>query len=155
MSQAELARQLTARLRRNIDSAAVNKILIDPNNPPTPRRGAKAGKPAKNRALAADELLAIAEITKYPVMISLDGALLPPLPAEMDENGLNEAYLVKLLSTALEWRNLPADQSRVLAASLVGAARRQPGRQEVELTDDQAQAIVLALASAHKIPPPK
>lgn len=48
MKQAELARQLTARLRRTIDRAAVNKM-------------AKGG-----RAIAADEMLAIAEITGFP-----------------------------------------------------------------------------------------
>lgn len=49
LSQAELARKLTEKLGRSIDRAAVNKM-------------AKPG----GRGIAADELLAIAEITGYP-----------------------------------------------------------------------------------------
>ncbi len=49
LPQAELARRLTERLGRSIDRAAVNKMT----------------KPG-GRGIAADELLAIAEITGYP-----------------------------------------------------------------------------------------
>lgn len=49
LSQAELARKLTEKLGRSIDRAAVNKM-------------AKPG----GRGIAADELLAISEITEYP-----------------------------------------------------------------------------------------
>lgn len=52
MSQAELARQLEERLRRRFDRAAVNKML------------ATEGKP---RSVHADEMLAIASITGYPL----------------------------------------------------------------------------------------
>jgi len=55
MSQAELARQLTRRLRREIDRAAVQKMTI-----------ARPKKGQKPRKVAADELLAIEEITGYP-----------------------------------------------------------------------------------------
>lgn len=49
LSQAELARKLTEKLGRSIDRAAVNKMT----------------KPG-GRGIAADELLAISEITGYP-----------------------------------------------------------------------------------------
>ncbi len=59
--QAELGRWLTERLGRSIDRAAVNKML-------------KTDGTA--RKIAADEMMAIAEITKFP----------PPLPdAEVEE----------------------------------------------------------------------
>ncbi len=54
ISQAELSRQLTERLGRSIDRAAVNKMLI----------GDDKGK--KGRKIAGDEMIAIAEITGYP-----------------------------------------------------------------------------------------
>jgi transcriptional regulator with XRE-family HTH domain len=133
MTQAELARRLTARLGRQVDSAAVNKIV----------KG--------TRALAADELLAIAELTGHPVLISLEGDEMPDHPKE----GFNEDYLVRLLSVALEWRGLPADKARNLSAALVGAARTHPDRQDTELSEDQARQIVSALASAFGIPPQK
>lgn len=51
ISQAELARQLTQKLGRSIDRAAVNKMLKGPG--------------PNGRAISADEALAIAEITGY------------------------------------------------------------------------------------------
>lgn len=48
LSQAEAARQLTARLRRSVDRAAVNKMV----------KG--------TREISADELLVLEEITGYP-----------------------------------------------------------------------------------------
>lgn len=56
ISQSELSRRLTAKLGRSIDKAAVNKML----------------KPA-GRKIAADELLAIAEITAFPPPEPTDG----------------------------------------------------------------------------------
>lgn len=56
MSQAELARQLTLRLRREIDRAAVQKMTI-----------ARPKKGQKPRKVIADELLAIEDITGYPI----------------------------------------------------------------------------------------
>ena len=62
MGQAELSRRLTAKLRRAIDRAAVNKMLT--------------GK----RAVSGDELLAIEEATGYPApMENADGLTKVPL----------------------------------------------------------------------------
>jgi phage repressor protein C with HTH and peptisase S24 domain len=58
MGQAELARELTKRLRRNIDRAAVNKMLIL-----KPKKGQKA------RYISVDEMLAIEEITGFPAPV--------------------------------------------------------------------------------------
>lgn len=55
MSQTALAEAMTRRLRRNIDKAAVNEMLIE-----KPKRNQKV------RAVKADEMIAIAEITGYP-----------------------------------------------------------------------------------------
>lgn len=131
MSQAELSRRLTERLRRKIDSAAVNKIT----------KG--------TRRLAADELLAIAEITNYPLVVSLAGDLMP----DHDDAGFNIAFLVRLLTIALEWRGLSPDKARNMSASLVEAARRHPDRQESDLSEDQERRLVHALAAAFGIPP--
>lgn len=49
--QSDLARALTEKLGRNIDRAAVNKMVSDKST---------------GRDMAADEMIAIAEITKYP-----------------------------------------------------------------------------------------
>jgi hypothetical protein len=54
ISQAELARELTKVLRRSIDRAAVNKMLIS-----KPKKGQKA------RDISADEMIAIQEITGF------------------------------------------------------------------------------------------
>lgn len=56
MSQAALARELTKRLRRSIDRAAVNKMILT-------KRGQKA------RDISVDEMLAIQEITGFPAPI--------------------------------------------------------------------------------------
>lgn len=61
ISQAELGRRLTAQLGRQIDRAAANKI-------------AKG-----TRALAADEMLAIAEMTGYPIPVE-DAAGIKKVP---------------------------------------------------------------------------
>lgn len=61
ISQAELSRRLTAKLGRSIDRAAVNKLLNG------------------RRALAADEMIATAEMTGYPIPIE-DMAGLRKLP---------------------------------------------------------------------------
>lgn len=58
MSQADLARELTRRLRRSIDRAAVNKMMIL-----RPKRG------QKTRGIKADEMLAIEEITGFPAPV--------------------------------------------------------------------------------------
>lgn len=58
MSQAELARELTRHLKRSIDRAAVNKMLIL-----KPKNGQKA------RDISAEEMLAIQEITGYPAPV--------------------------------------------------------------------------------------
>ncbi|WP_454919247.1 S24 family peptidase [Xanthobacter sediminis] len=55
MSGAELARRLTAKLGRSIDRAAVQKMQMT-----------VATKRTKPRAVKADEMMAIAEITGYP-----------------------------------------------------------------------------------------
>lgn len=56
ISQAVLARELTKRLRRQIDRAAVNKMLI-----------LKETGKKKRRRISGDEMLAIEEITGYAV----------------------------------------------------------------------------------------
>lgn len=61
ISQAELSRRLTAKLGRSIDRAAVNKLLNG------------------RRALAADEMIATAEMTGYPIPVE-DMAGLRKLP---------------------------------------------------------------------------
>lgn len=58
IGQADLAREMTKRLRRNIDRAAVNKMLIV-----RPKKG------QKSRAISADEMIAIQDITGYPAPI--------------------------------------------------------------------------------------
>lgn len=133
ISQAELARRMAAKLRRGIDAAAVNKIV--------------SGK----RALAADEMLAVAEITNYPLLISLEGRQLD----KQEPQHINEAYLMKLVSFALEWRGLPEDMSRNLSAALLSASRKQVGHEGIELTDDQLRRIALALAEALGLPRPQ
>jgi len=55
MSGAELARQLTRRLGRSIDRAAVNKMMKT-----------TASERTKPRSISADEMMAISEITGYP-----------------------------------------------------------------------------------------
>jgi hypothetical protein len=128
LPQREVASLLTARLRRKIDTAAVNKMM--------------SGK----RAVAADEMLALAEITGYPLLISLEGKLLDPNEKRVS---LNEAYLVKLISYALQWqRKMTREQAYNLGAALVGAARTHPGQQDIDLTDDQLERVALALAAA-------
>lgn len=59
IAQAELARQLSKRLRRPIDRAAVNKMVI-----------VKETAKKKRRRIAGDELLAIADITGFPLDFS-------------------------------------------------------------------------------------
>lgn len=62
ISQAELARRLTAHLRRAIDRAAVNKMTL--------------GK----RAIAGDEMIAIEEITGFPAPLeNADGLVKVPM----------------------------------------------------------------------------
>lgn len=58
MSQAALARELTKRLKRSVDRAAVNKMLIF-----KPKKGQKA------RDISVDEMLAIQEITGFPAPV--------------------------------------------------------------------------------------
>lgn len=55
MGQAELARELTRVLKRSIDRAAVNKMLVS-----RPKRG------QKSRRISGAELVAISQITGYP-----------------------------------------------------------------------------------------
>jgi hypothetical protein len=124
ISQAELGRRLTERLRRGIDSAAVNKII----------KG--------DRALAADEMLAIAEITNYPVLISLGGK---KLEKPFNNQSVNEPYLVRLVSFALEWLGLSQDVARNLSAALVSAARKHPDREGTDLSDDQLRQVAQTL----------
>lgn len=127
-NQAELARRLTARLRRGIGAAAVNKMI------------------SGERAVAADEMLAIAEITGYPLLINLEGALLDT--GDRTKPGFNEGHLVKLFSYALEWKGVPEELARNMSAALLGAARKHPDRQDSELTDDQLRRVVAALTEA-------
>ena len=56
ISQADLARQLTDKLGRSIDRAAVNKMVLT-----HPKKGQKP------RKISADEMLAIEEITGFPL----------------------------------------------------------------------------------------
>ena len=56
MNNAELARQLTERLGRSIDRAAVQKMQM-----------VEATEKTKPRAVAADEMIAISEITGLPI----------------------------------------------------------------------------------------
>lgn len=124
-SQAELSRRLTERLNRRIDAAAVNKIL------------------SRQRALAADEMLAISEISGYPPPISLEG----DLAVINCDLGFNEEHLIRLMGFALEWKGgMPLDQGFQLAASLLGASRRRPSQPDAELTDEQLRQIALGLA---------
>lgn len=62
MSQAALGRELTSRLGRSIDRAAVNKMIL------------------KRREVSADELLAIAEITGYHAPIDEDRSTIVAAP---------------------------------------------------------------------------
>jgi SOS-response transcriptional repressor LexA len=75
IGQAELSRRLTSYLKRPIDRAAVNKMVIV-------RETAKN----KHRRVAGDELLAIAEITGYPA------------PANSEPNGLVSAPILSWVS---------------------------------------------------------
>lgn len=134
ISQAELGRRLTARLKRGIDAAAVNKII------------------GGTRALAADEMLAIAEITGYPVLISLEGE---QLEKATNHPQFNEAYLIKLFAFALEWRGVSLDAARNLSAAFLSAARKHPGREGIDLNDDQIKEVAQALADALGLPRPQ
>lgn len=58
MSQAELARQLQAKLSRPYDRAAINKMMLD-----RPKRG------QKSRRVSAEEMLAISQITGFPAPV--------------------------------------------------------------------------------------
>lgn len=56
LSQAELSRRLSKELRRDIDRAAVNKMMLIPLK----------GKERKRRRVRADEMVAIEKITGFP-----------------------------------------------------------------------------------------
>lgn len=90
LSQAELARRLTAHLHRAIDRAAVNKMTL--------------GK----RAIAGDEMIAIEEITGFPAPLeNADGLLkVPMLDSLVSAGNLSPREPVK-----------PEDVERYVAAS--------------------------------------
>jgi hypothetical protein len=127
-TQAELSRRLSALLKREIHAAAVNKLA--------------SGK----RALAADEMLAIAQIADYPVLISLTGDTLDKSNGQ--RSTFNEDHLIRLFSYALQWRGLDAGAARNLAASLLEAARNHPDRTDSVLSDDQLETVARALVAA-------
>jgi SOS-response transcriptional repressor LexA len=81
ISQAELARQLSRQLGRDIDRAAVNKMCIVLE---------KSGQ--KRRRIAADELLAIAEITGVPAPhVETTGAIPVPILSWVSAGQLADA----------------------------------------------------------------
>jgi len=90
LSQAELARRLTAHLHRAIDRAAVNKMTL--------------GK----RAIAGDEMIAIEEITGFPAPLeNADGLIkVPMLDSLVSAGNLSPREPVK-----------PEDVERFVAAS--------------------------------------
>lgn len=105
MGQAELARELTRRLKREIDRAAVNKMLVID---PTGKR--------KQRKIAADEMLAIEEITGYPAPVEAERAVTVAVPivswvsaGQLSDFGVDAVDLSD--APRLEVAGLAADQS--------------------------------------------
>lgn len=84
ISQADLAREMTRKLGRSIDRAAVNKLLL-----------ARPKANQKRRQLAADELLAIEEITGYPAPLGRrPAALSVPLVSWVSAGRLTQRLAV-------------------------------------------------------------
>lgn len=110
ITQAELSRQLSNRLQRSIDRAAVNKL--------------KNGQ----RQLSADEILAISEITRYPLPVSQSfvaqqGGSGIRSPSVLDDR-VKVSALEDVISATLETKIGPfaAATARDLASALVDAA---------------------------------
>jgi transcriptional regulator with XRE-family HTH domain len=134
ITQAELGRRMSEKVRRTIDRAAVNKLTKN------------------QRALMADELLAISEITQTPLPwgIQPNHDERPPshLPTSRTPFGsqlIDEDRLRRLVVKTLEWKGVGHDLAENYATTLIEFSRNSPGRGEPRSDHDlqiEADAVI-------------
>jgi transcriptional regulator with XRE-family HTH domain len=137
ITQSELSRRLSAKVHREVNRSAVNKLTKD------------------QRTLTADELLAISEITGTPVPWGIHPSTRDDTPSRvvLGSRPIDEDRLKLLIATSLEWHGIEPDQAKIYASTLIEFARNSPDR-AVPRTDHEVRIEAQTIARLFSTPTP-